>query len=346
MSLVRSKQLQMAQHDLIACAHPRCAVPCQIIPLFAMDAKKAAAVAETHAAKAFELRDGKKVGPSAAELAATAAAEAAAKAAEEAAAIAAAAAAAAASSSSEYIDEEEEEDEEGSFGSSYEEEEEEEEESEEDSYVRARFAHDALRDRADWVHSFIGCALQAYADATTLTDSDAFRSDFGQTESSSDYSSSYLTGSTATASTAQPKPPPRGAPPGSAGPSRRSSLLDSAAGGSEEYGSGSGSEDEYGSASSDVPSSEAPPARRKLVAPPRAPSHGARRQGQEPEFRRRWKAPQQAASVADSQDLPSEADDTSFSEAPSSPPPPRRRGPPPRAQQRGRRRAPSEYDDE
>ena len=136
MSLVRSKQLQMAQHDLIACAHPRCAVPCQIIPLFAMDAKKAAAVAETHAAKAFELRDGKKVGPSAADLAA----EAAAKAAEEAAAVAAAAAAAAASSSSEYIDEEEEEedeDEEGSFGSSYEdEEEEEEEESEEDSYVR------------------------------------------------------------------------------------------------------------------------------------------------------------------------------------------------------------------
>ena len=133
MSLVRSKQLQTAQHDLIACAHPRCAVPCQIIPLFAMDAKKAAAVAETHAAKAFELRDGKKVGPSAADLAA----EAAAKAAEEAAA--AAAAAAAASSSSEYIDEEEEEDEdeEGSFGSSYEdEEEEEEEESEEDSYVR------------------------------------------------------------------------------------------------------------------------------------------------------------------------------------------------------------------
>ena len=105
----------------------------QIIPLFAMDAKKAAAVAETHAAKAFELRDGKKVGPSAADLAA----EAAATAAEEAAA--AAAAAAAASSSSEYIDEEEEEDEdeEGSFGSSYEdEEEEEEEESEEDSYVR------------------------------------------------------------------------------------------------------------------------------------------------------------------------------------------------------------------
>ena len=98
-----------------------------------MDAKKAAAVAETHAAKAFELRDGKKVGPSAADLAA----EAAAKAAEEAAA--AAAAAAAASSSSEYIDEEEEEeeDEEGSFGSSYEDEEEkEEEESEEDSYVR------------------------------------------------------------------------------------------------------------------------------------------------------------------------------------------------------------------
>jgi len=122
---------------VLACAHPPRAVARQIIPLFAMNAKKAAAVAETHAAKAFELRDGKKVGPSAADLAATAAAEAAAKAAEEAAAIAAAAAAAAASSSSEYIDEEEEEDEEGSFGSSYEEEEEEEEESEEDSYVRA-----------------------------------------------------------------------------------------------------------------------------------------------------------------------------------------------------------------
>jgi len=112
----------------------------QIIPLFAMNAKKAAAVAETHAARAFELRDGKKSGPSAADMTAIAAAkaaaeEAAAKAAAEAAAIAAAAAAAAASSSSEYIDEEEEESE-GSFTSSYEDEEE-EEESEEDSYVRA-----------------------------------------------------------------------------------------------------------------------------------------------------------------------------------------------------------------
>ena len=105
----------------------------QIIPLFAMNAKKAAAVAETHAARAFELRDGKKSGPSAADMTAIAAAKAAA---EEAAAKAAAeAAAAAASSSSEYIDEEEEESE-GSFTSSYEDEEE-EEESEEDSYVRA-----------------------------------------------------------------------------------------------------------------------------------------------------------------------------------------------------------------
>ena len=160
MSLVRATRLQslVAAIAFLARAHPRCALPRQIIPLFAMDAKKAAAVAETHAAKAFELRDGKKVGPSAAELAATAAAEAAAKAAEEAAAIAAAAAAAAASSSSEYIDEEEEEeeeDEEGSFGSSYEEEEEEEEESEEDSYVRARVAHDALTSRADWVRSLV-----------------------------------------------------------------------------------------------------------------------------------------------------------------------------------------------
>ena len=40
---------------------------------------------------------------------------------------------------------------------------------------------------------------QAYADATTLTDSDAFRSDFSWREGSSDYSSSYVTGSTATA---------------------------------------------------------------------------------------------------------------------------------------------------
>ena len=50
-----------------------------VIPLFCMNAKKAAAVAETHAAKAYELRDGKRVKVSAAEMvgAAHAAAEAA-----------------------------------------------------------------------------------------------------------------------------------------------------------------------------------------------------------------------------------------------------------------------------
>ncbi len=147
-------------------AHTRarsdCSLLLQTMPLYCMTAKKAAAVAETHAAKAFELRDGRR--PSTMVIQAprpptpppveAPPAEAEADAEEE------------EQEGSSYIDEEEEEEEEKGeaeveVGSSYidEEEEEPEEESEPDSY--------------------------AYADATTVTDSDAFRSSASESTSSS-----------------------------------------------------------------------------------------------------------------------------------------------------------------